>query len=83
MNTRVQNEKKFSEWFDLPDGGRRYWHEITGRHGWKARYNKIVDANENTIRFYQEIFIESGRLRQIHQKFPHDTGHEPVEDESE
>ena len=50
------------------------------RHsGWKARYVKEVDKYENTIRFYQEIFDDKGKLVEIHVKFPEDTGHKKIE----
>ena len=57
--------------------GMRSW----GARGWKARYNKIVNASEITIRFYQEIFDEEGHLREFHQKYPMDTGHQTLEDD--
>ena len=75
MSTRSQNEAKFGNWEDTPDGGRRYWHEVMGHRGWKARYVKEVDASENTLRFYQEIFDEHGALVEIHEKYPVDKGH--------
>ncbi|CEP67152.1 Uncharacterized [Moorella glycerini] len=42
---RKQNEKKFGNWDELPNGGRRYWYEVLGRKGWSARYIKEVDSN--------------------------------------
>jgi hypothetical protein len=51
MSLRAQNEKKFGSWEELPNGGRRYWLDIAGRLGWRARYAKQVDAQENTVRF--------------------------------
>lgn len=51
MNNRVQNEKKFRKWDELPSGGRIDWLEIVGRFGWRARYLKEVDAEEVTLRF--------------------------------
>ena len=75
MSTRQQNERKFSHWVDLPDGGRRYWLDIAGHRGWWARYVKLVDAQEQTTAFYQEIYNEVGRLVETHHKFPTDTGH--------
>ncbi len=72
---RRVNEKKFSKWEDLPDGGRRYCLDIQGRHEWKAGYVKEVDNNEETIRFYQEIYDSDGKLFEIHEKFPVDKGH--------
>ena len=75
MSTRTQNEKKFGSWEDLPSGGRRYWLEVAGRLGWRARYVKEVDAAETTVRFFQEIYDEKGRLAEIHEKYPLDKGH--------
>ena len=75
---RIQNEKKFGSWDDLPDGGRRYFFTIEGRYGWSARYVKDVDKSELTIRFYQEIYDNNGRLVEIHEKYPADTGHVKV-----
>jgi hypothetical protein len=64
---RRRNERVFENWEELPDGGRRYWYEVTGRLGWKARYVKEVDADENTLRFWQEIYNERGELVEIHE----------------
>jgi len=75
MSTRAQNEKKFGHWEALPDGGRRYWLEVLGRQGWRARYFKEVDANETPRRFWQEIYDEQGKLSEIHEKYPMDKGH--------
>ncbi|HBT47680.1 MAG TPA: hypothetical protein DEA73_07380 [Peptococcaceae bacterium] len=75
---RRQNEKKFGNWEELLDGGRRYWYEVSGRIGWKARYIKEVDNNENTLRFYQEIYNSEGKLIEIHEKYPIDRGHQKV-----
>jgi hypothetical protein len=75
---RRQNERKFRSWEDLPSGGRRYWYEVIGRLGWKARYVKEVDANERTVRFYQEIYDDRGKLVEVHEKYPVDKGHQPV-----
>ena len=75
MSTRSQNESKFSHWEDLPGGGRRYWIDVEGRQGWRARYLKEVDAAELTLRFWQEIYDEQGRRAEVHHKFPVDEGH--------
>jgi hypothetical protein len=75
MSTRAQNERKFENWEELPSGSRRYWLDIRGRLGWLARYLKEVDADEVTLRFWQEIYDDQGRLVEVHQKFPVDTGH--------
>ena len=78
MSSRRQNELRFTEWDELPGGGRLYRRVITGRSGWRAVYCKEVDSNESTQRFWQEIFDEEGRLREIHEKFPVDRGHRQV-----
>ena len=49
---------------------------MTGRLGWLARYVKVVDASEQTERFWQEIYDETGILREIHEKYPVDKGHQ-------
>ena len=59
---RRQNERKFKGWEDLLEGGRRYWYDVVGRSSWKARYVKEVDAEENTLRFFQEIYGKNGEL---------------------
>jgi len=38
---------------------------------------KLVDREENTIRFWQEIFDQDGVLVEVHQKYPIDLGHQP------
>ena len=76
MTTRTQNEKKFGQWEDLPGGGRRYWLDVLGRQGWRARYLKEVDAGEQTLRFCQEIYDEHGKLMENHEKYPVDKGHQ-------
>ena len=78
MNTkdkRQLNERKFTNWEDLSSEGRRYWLEIKGRHGWKARYIKEVNAKEETVKFYQEVYDDNDNLIEIHEKFPVDKGH--------
>ena len=79
MGTREQNERKFSNWEILEAGGRKYWFDVRGRLGWKARYVKEVDA-EVTMRFYQEIFDEMEKLVEVHHKYPIDQGHKKVEE---
>jgi hypothetical protein len=78
VSTRAQNERKFGSWKELPGGGRRYQLDVAGRSGWLARYLKEVDANETTVRFWQEIFDEQGKLVEIHEKYPVDKGHQKV-----
>jgi hypothetical protein len=76
MSSRSQNEKKFGTWEELPSGGRRYWLDIAGRLGWRARYVKQVDTQENTVRFWQEIYDGRGKLVETHEKYPVDKGHQ-------
>jgi len=78
LSTRSQNEWKFGRWDELPSGGRRYWFDVAGRRGWTARYLKEVDMNEETVRFWQEIYDEKGQLVEIHEKYPVDKGHRKV-----
>lgn len=78
VGTREQNEQKFSSWEILPPGGRRYRLDVLGKQGWKARYVKEVDADEVTVRFYQEIYDDTGKLVEIHHKYPVDRGHEKI-----
>ena len=78
MNTRAQNEKKFGHWEELPGGGRRYWVDVVGRLGWRARYLKEVDLQELTLRFWQEIYDEQDKLVEVHEKYPVDKGHRKV-----
>lgn len=46
MDKRRLNKRKFPNHIELSDGGRRYWLEVEGRHGWVARYVKEVDSTE-------------------------------------
>lgn len=76
MSSRAQNEQKFGSWEELPGGGRRYRRTLKGRAGWSARYLKDVDATETTLRFWQEIYDDTGQLTEIHEKYPVDKGHQ-------
>jgi hypothetical protein len=78
VSDRSSNERKFGSWLTSSSGGRVYRRIVAGRSGWSAAYCKEVDADENTVRFWQEIFDESGRLREVHEKFPVDRGHRQV-----
>jgi hypothetical protein len=78
MGSRAENERKFRKWEDFPSGHRVYRLDVPGRSGWSAFYFKEVDASENTVRFWQEIHDESGKLVEIHEKFPVDRGHRKV-----
>lgn len=75
MASRQRNERTFGHWDELPDGGRRCWLDVEGRHGWRARYMKQVDRHESTVRFHQEIRDETGRVVEVHKKLPVDHGH--------
>ncbi len=79
IKKRNQNERKFGKWEELPEGGRRYWYEVSASSGYKARYIKEVDSEERTVRFYQEIYNEKGNLVELHLKFPVDVGHQRLE----
>ena len=43
-------------------------------------YVKMVDNDENTISFHQEIYNEKGTLVEIHEKYPLDKGHTKIEE---
>jgi hypothetical protein len=49
-----------------------------GVTGWLARYWKEVDADESTVRFWQEVYDDQGKLAETHEKFPVDKGHKKV-----
>ena len=78
MGSREQNERKFVRWRQLISGGRCYELDVPGKQGWSARYLKEVDADENTVRFWQEIYDENNQLVEIHEKYPVDLGHRKV-----
>lgn len=81
MANRLQNEKRFQQWLDLPDGTRRYWTDRPGAVSGFQRMIKVVDANEITLQVLQEIYSDEGILLERHQKYPVDTGHEILIDE--
>jgi len=78
LKKRRLNEKKFGQWHPLPNGGRQYFYVVEGRRGWKARYVKEVNRHEETVRFYQEIYDDTGKLVEVHYKFPEDLGHQKI-----
>jgi len=51
----------------------RYWLDVIGRSGWRARYVKEVDMRE-----VQEIYDENGQFVEVHDKYPVDLGHRKV-----
>jgi hypothetical protein len=75
VDKRKKNEKEFGNWTGTVVGGRKYWFEVVGRNGGKARYVKEVDSEEITITFWQEIFDQQGALIEVHEKYPIDKGH--------
>ena len=75
------NERKFGAWEELPESGRRYSYKIEGHYGWTARYVKEVNLMEETLRFYQEIYDNNGKLVEIHEKYPDDKGHKKIIEE--
>ncbi len=65
----------------MAGNGRRRTPLLAGRighHGWRARYLKEVDADENTVRFWQEIYDDTGKLVEVHEKYPVAQGHRKV-----
>jgi hypothetical protein len=77
-NRRSKNELEFGSWIEKKDGGRIYFFEIMGKVGWKAKYCKEVNAEEITTKFWQEIYDDQNILREIHEKYPIDKGHQQV-----
>ncbi|MCI0448561.1 MAG: hypothetical protein L0Y79_02100 [Chlorobi bacterium] len=78
MGKREQNERKFENWVEIEDNQRKYWYDVFSKSGWKARYAKIVNKDEETLKFYQEIYNENGELIEIHEKYPVDKGHKKI-----
>ena len=76
MSSRSANEKKFDSWENLDHGGRLYKRRVSGRFGWYALYFKETNESEVTMKFWQEVFDSEGVIREIHHKFPVDTGHQ-------
>ncbi len=74
---RSQHENRFDSWTETDSHGRIYRKEIIARNGsgWKAVYLQEVDQEENTLRFWQEIYNEKDILVEIHEKYPEDKGH--------
>jgi hypothetical protein len=75
IQKRLQNEKKFKSWVELPNGCRSYSYGVQGRKGWSARYVKIVSPEEETLSFCQEIYDNTRKLVAVHVKYPRDFGH--------
>lgn len=80
MNTikRKQNESEFEHWEELSDGGRKYWFDVNGKVSGFARYIKVVNTEEETVSFTQEIYNSARELTHIHEKYPIDKGHQKL-----
>lgn len=44
---------------------------------------KEVDAEESTVKFYQEVSDSDGKLREVHHKYPVDLGLQQVKTDDE
>ncbi len=77
ITKRATNEREYPNWKELENGGRLYWRDIPSKDGSSkiARYEKIVDVNENTVSFTQKILNAEGKILEIHEKFPINKGH--------
>ena len=75
---RQKNEAEFESWIEKENGGRIYSFEIIGKLGWKAKYLKEVDSEDVTIKFWQEVYDQNNILKEIHEKYPVDTGHKKL-----
>jgi hypothetical protein len=78
LSSRRQNEQKFGASENTTAGGRVYRLKIDGKLGWSAVYFKEVDPFEKTLRFWQEIYDDKNVMREIHEKFPVDLGHQKL-----
>lgn len=81
--TRRRNKREWPQWEDLPDGRRRYWKRKAGyRWGYQVFWKEVtfdpISALETTVRVWQEIYSDDGRLVEVHHKYPEDTGHRSV-----
>lgn len=74
---RRKNEKEYSTWTELENGGRVYVKTISAgdTSGRIAQYEKTVNKDEKTISFVQKIIDKDGNLLEVHEKFPIDKGH--------
>lgn len=75
---RQKNEIDYESWIEKEDGGRIYWFEISGKLGWKAKYLKEVNNEEVTIKFWQEVYDGNNVIKEIHEKYPVDKGHQKL-----
>ncbi len=75
---RAKNEREFDTWIQTEDGGRIYSFVVAGKLGWKAKYLKEVNGEEITIKFWQKIYDQNNILKEIHEKYPVDKGHQKL-----
>ncbi len=80
---RQRNERDWPNWQDLPNGERRYWLWRKGREwGYQILFKEVTfDSKtqlEETVRMWQEVYDDQGKLVETHQKFPTDTGHQKL-----
>jgi hypothetical protein len=80
---RQRNERDWPHWHDLPENRRRYWIRRAGaRWGWQILFKEVLfDPNtrlEQTVKLWQEVYDDEGKLVERHQKFPTDTGHQKL-----
>lgn len=54
---KLRNERKFSQWEELLLGGRKYWHEVVGKFGFKARYVKESTRGKKQLDFVRKFTI--------------------------
>ncbi len=73
-----KNEIEYESWIEKEDGGRIYWFEISVKLGWKAKYLKEVNNEEVTIKFWQEVYDDNNVIKEIHEKYPVDKGHQKL-----
>ena len=74
MSTRAERKTNSASGTSCPAAEGRYRLDVPGRLGWLARYLKEVDANETTLRFWQEISTARGIRVERHEKYPVDKG---------
>ncbi|MFQ3646376.1 MAG: hypothetical protein SNJ54_06080 [Anaerolineae bacterium] len=61
MATREQNERRFKNWQDLPNGGRRYW---TDRKGAISGFQRIIKINV-LIERHQKFPLDAGHEKLV------------------
>lgn len=77
-NRRTKNEREYDTWIQTENGGRIYSFEVQGKFGQKAKYLKEVNSEDVTTKFWQEIYNQNNNLKEIHEKYPIDKGHQKL-----